>query len=46
MQEETTTLANKVCKLILKDIVTGAISQGQKLNEPELARTMESAVDH
>jgi len=24
--------------LILKDIVTGAIGQGQKLNEPELAR--------
>ena len=38
MQEETTTLANKVCELILKDIVTGAIGQGQKLNEPELAR--------
>jgi DNA-binding GntR family transcriptional regulator len=38
MQEETTTLANKVCDRIVKDIVTGTIAQGQKLNEPELAR--------
>jgi DNA-binding GntR family transcriptional regulator len=38
MQEETTTLANKVCELMVNDIITGAIAQGQKLNEPELAR--------
>jgi DNA-binding GntR family transcriptional regulator len=38
MQEETTTLANKVCDLMVNDIITGAIAQGQKLNEPELAR--------
>ena len=38
MQEEITTLAKQVCERIVKDIITGAITQGQKLNEPELAR--------
>lgn len=38
MQEEVISLANQVCGRILKDIITGAIAQGQKLNEPELAR--------
>jgi DNA-binding GntR family transcriptional regulator len=38
MQEGTKTLATKVCELMVKDIITGTISQGQKLNEPELAR--------
>ena len=38
MQEEITTLAKQVCERIVKDIITGAIAQGQKLNEPELAR--------
>jgi|TARA_B110000977_G_scaffold81329_1_gene108851 DNA-binding GntR family transcriptional regulator len=38
MQEGSKTLATKVCELIVKDIITGTISQGQKLNEPELAR--------
>ena len=38
MQEEITTLAKKVCERIVKDIITGTIAQGQKLNEPELAR--------
>lgn len=38
MQEEITTLAKQVCERIVKDIITGTIAQGQKLNEPELAR--------
>ena len=38
MLDGTKTLATKVCERIVKDIITGAISQGQKLNEPELAR--------
>ena len=38
MQEEITTLAKQVCDRIKKDIITGTIVQGQKLNEPELAR--------
>jgi DNA-binding GntR family transcriptional regulator len=38
MQEQITTLANKVCECIVNDIITGTIAQGQKLNEPELAR--------
>ncbi|HIG36989.1 MAG TPA: GntR family transcriptional regulator, partial [Oceanospirillaceae bacterium] len=38
MEVEATTLANKVCDRIVKDIITGDIAQGQKLNEPELAR--------
>jgi DNA-binding GntR family transcriptional regulator len=38
MEVETTTLANQVCDRIVQDIITGVIAQGQKLNEPELAR--------
>ena len=38
MQEEITTLAKQVCERIVKDIITGAITHGQKLNEPERAR--------
>tara|TARA_B100000780_G_C20949535_1_gene378789 strand:- start:31 stop:336 length:306 start_codon:yes stop_codon:yes gene_type:complete len=38
MQQEITTLASQVCDRILKDIIMGTIAQGQKLNEPELAR--------
>jgi DNA-binding GntR family transcriptional regulator len=37
-EEEITTLANKVCGRMVNDIITGALAQGQKLNEPELAR--------
>lgn len=39
MQEEITTLATQVCEQITQDIIMGNLAQGQKLNEPELART-------
>jgi len=39
MTAEITTLANQVCESIVKDIIDGTIGQGQKLNEPELAKT-------
>lgn len=39
MSVEITTLANQVCESIVKDIIDGTIGQGQKLNEPELAKT-------
>ena len=39
MVAETINLSSQVCESIIKDIVTGVIGQGQKLNEPELART-------
>jgi DNA-binding GntR family transcriptional regulator len=38
MEVENKTLPNQVCESIAKDIITGVIAQGQKLNEPELAR--------
>ena len=39
MTQPTISLANRVCKIIVQDIVTGTLPQGSKLNEPELART-------